>query len=140
VPRDKEEHGNNPTRESTDEHCILDAKPVSSELLATAVREPTVKLCTSSAISTTTTSMAAIAAIFPSLASDSVNPATATHSRNLATTPRKFVKTSVKFGTPELQSIVIVRDYHANHRRICYGIRNKEAEKQLLQICEHHHQ
>jgi hypothetical protein len=140
VPRDKEEHGENPTRESTDEHCILHAKPVSAELLATAVREPTVKLCTSSAISTTTASMAAVAAIFPSLASDSVNPATAAHSRNLTTTPRKFVKTSIKFGTPELQSIAIVRNYHANHRRICYGIRNKEAEKQLLQICQHHHQ
>jgi hypothetical protein len=122
VPRDKEEHGKNPTRESTDEHCILDAKLVSVELLATAVREPTVKLCTSSAIPTTTTSMASITTIFPSLASNSVNPATATHSRNLATTPRKFDKTSVKFGTPELQSIAIVRDYHANHRRICYGI------------------
>jgi hypothetical protein len=140
VPRNKEEHGKNPTRESTNEHCILNAKPVSSELLATAVREPTVKFCLSSAISTTTASMAAVAAIFPSLASDPVNPATTTHSRNLATTPRKFVKTSVKFGTSELQGIAIVRDYHANHGRICYGIRNKEAEKQLLQICEHHHQ
>jgi hypothetical protein len=108
VPRNKEEHGKNPTRESTNEHLILDAKPVSSELLATAVREPAVKLCLSSAISTTTASMAAVAAIFPSLASDPVNPATTTHSRNLATTPGKFVKTSVKFGTSELQGIAIV--------------------------------
>jgi hypothetical protein len=139
VPRNKEEHGKNPTREGANEHRILNAKPVSSELLATAVREHTIKFCLSSAISTTTASMAAVAAIFPSLASDPVNPATTTHSGNLATTSREFVKTSVKFGTSELQGTAIVRDYHANHGRICYGIRNKEAEKQLLQICEHHH-
>jgi hypothetical protein len=84
--------------------------------------------------------MAAVAVIFPSVASDPVNPATTTHSGNLATTSRKFVKTSVRFGTSELQGIAIVRDYHANHGWICYGIRNQEAEKQLLQICERYHQ
>jgi hypothetical protein len=140
VSRNKEEHGKNPTRESTDEHCILDAKPVSAELLAAAIRESTVEFRLSSAISTITISMAAIAAILPSVASDTVNPATTTHSGNLATTSRKFVKTPVRFGTSELQGIAIVRDYHANHGRICYGVRNQEAEKQLLQICEHHHQ
>jgi hypothetical protein len=102
VPRDKEEHGKNPTRESTNEHCILHAKPVSSELLAAAIREPAAKFRLSSAVSTTTTSMAAIAAILPSVASDTVNPATTTHSGNLATTTRKLVKASVKFGTSEL--------------------------------------
>jgi hypothetical protein len=140
VPRDKEEHGTNPTRESTDEHCILDANPVSAELLATAVRESAVKLCTSSAISTIAISMAAFTAILPSVASDTVDPAATAHSGNLATASRKLIKASVKFGTSELQSIAIVRDYHANHGRICYGIRNKEAAKQLLQICEYHHQ
>jgi hypothetical protein len=102
VPRNKAEHGKNSARESTNEHCILHAKSVSSELLAAAIRESTVELCLSSAISTTTISMAAIAAIFPSVASDTVNPATTTHSGNLATAPRKFVKASVKFGTSEL--------------------------------------
>jgi hypothetical protein len=102
VPRNKEEHGKNSARESTNEHCILHAKPVSSELLAAAIRESTVEFRLSSAISTTTISMAAIAAIFPSVASDTVNPATTTHSGNLATAPRKFVKASVKFGTSEL--------------------------------------
>jgi hypothetical protein len=140
VPRDKEEHGKNPTRESTDEHCILDANPVSVELLATAVRKSAVKLCISSAVSTITISMAAIAAILPSVASNTVNPAATAHSGNLATASRKLIKASVKFGTSELQTIVVLRDYHANHRRICYGIRNKEAVKQLLQICEYHHQ
>jgi hypothetical protein len=140
VPRNKEEHGKNSARESTNEYCILNAGPVSSELLATAIRESTVEFCLSSTISTTTVSMAAVAAIFPSVASDSVNPATTTHSGNLATASRKFVKTSVEFGTSKLQGIAIVRDYHANHGRIRYGIQNQEAEKQLLQICEHHHQ
>jgi hypothetical protein len=55
--------------------------------------------------------MAAVAAIFPLVASDPVNPATTTHSGNLATASRKFVKTSVRFGTSELQGIAIVRDY-----------------------------
>jgi hypothetical protein len=105
VPRNKEEHGTNPTRESTDEHCILDANPVLAELLATAVRESTAKLCTSSAISTITISMAAITAILPSVPSDIVDPAATAHSGNLATASRKLIKASVKFGTSELQSI-----------------------------------
>jgi hypothetical protein len=140
VPRNKEQHGKNSAREGTNEHRILNARPVSSEFLAAAIRESTVEFCLSSTIPATTVSMAAVAAIFPSVASDPVNPATTTHSGNLATTSRKFVKTSVRFGTSELQGIAIVRDYHANHGRICYGIRNQEAEKQLLQICEHYHQ
>jgi hypothetical protein len=140
VSRNKEEHGKNPTGEGTNEHRILNARPVSSEFLAAAIRESTVEFCLSSAIPATTVSMAAVAAIFPSVASDPVNPATTTHSGNLATTSRKFVKTPVRFGTSELQGIAIVRDYHANHGRICYGIRNQEAEKQLLQICERYHQ
>jgi hypothetical protein len=133
------EHGKNSARESTNEHCILHAKPVSSELLAAAIRESTIEFCLSSAVSTTTVSMAAVAAIFPSVASDPINPAATTHSGNIATASRKFFEASVKFGTSELQGIAIVRDYHANHGRIRYGIRYQEAEKQLLQICEHHH-
>jgi hypothetical protein len=140
VSRNKEEHGKNSAREGTNEHRILNARPVSSEFLAAAIRESTVEFCLSSAIPANTVSMAAVAAIFPSVASNPVNPATTTHSGNLATTSRKFVKTSVRFGTSELQGIAIVRDYHANHGRICYGIRNQEAEKQLLQICERYHQ
>jgi hypothetical protein len=102
MPRNKEKHGKNSAREGTNEHRILNANPVSSELLAAAIRESTVELGLSSAIPTTTVSMAAVAAIFPSVASDPVNPATTTHSGNLATTSRRFVKTSVKFGTSEL--------------------------------------
>jgi hypothetical protein len=140
VPRNEEEHGNNSTRKGTNEHRILNAKPVSPEFLAAAIRKPTVKFCLSPAIPATTVSVAAVAAIFPSVASNPVNPATTTHSGNLATTSRKFVMASVKFGTSELQGIAIVRNYHANHRRISYGIRDQEAEKQLLQVCKHHYQ
>jgi hypothetical protein len=88
VPRNEEEHGKNSARKSTNEHRILNAKPVSSEFLAAAIREPTVKFCPSSAIPATTVSVAAVAAIFPSVASDPGNPATATHSGNLAATSR----------------------------------------------------
>jgi hypothetical protein len=140
VPRNEEEHGKNSARESTNEHRILNAKPVSPEFLAAAIHEPTVKFCPSSAIPATTVSVADVAAIFPSVASNPSNPATATHSGNLAATSRKFVKASVKLGTSELQSIAIVRDYHANHGRVSHGIRDQEAKKQLLQVCEHHHQ
>jgi hypothetical protein len=139
VPRNKEEHGKNLSRKGTNEHRILDAKPISSEFLAAAIRELIVKFCPSSAIPTTV-SVAAVAAIFPSVARNPVNPATTTNSGNLATTSRKFVKASVKFGTSELQSIAIVRDYHANHRRVSYGVRDQEAKKQLLQVCKHYHQ
>jgi hypothetical protein len=140
VPRNEEEHGKNSAREGDNEHRILNAKPVSPEFLAAAIREPTVEFCPSSAIPATTVSVAAVVAIFPSVASNPVNPATTTHSGNLATTSRKFVKASVKFGTSELQSIAIVRDYHANHGRVNHGIRDQEAKKQLLHVCKHHHQ
>jgi hypothetical protein len=140
VPRNEEEHGKNSSREDANEHHILNAKPISPKFLAAAIPELTVKLCPSSAIPATTVSVAAVAAIFPSVASNPVNPAATTHSGNLATTYRKFVKASFKFGTSELQSIAIVRDYHANHRRVSYGIRNQEPKKQLLQVCKHHHQ
>jgi hypothetical protein len=139
VPRNEEKHGKNSARESTNEHRILNAKPVSPEFLAAAIREPTVKFCPSPAIPATTVNVAAVAAIFPSVTSDPGNPATATHSGNLAATSRKFVKASVKFGTSELQSIAIVRN-HANHGRVSHGIRDQEAKKQLLQVCEHYHQ
>jgi hypothetical protein len=140
VPRNEEEHGKNSARKSANEHRILNAKPISPEFLVAAIRELTVKFYPSSAIPATTIIVAAVAAIFPSVASNPVNPATATDSGNLATTSRKFVKASVKFRTSELQSIAIFRDYHANHRWVSYGIRDQEAKKQLLLVCEYHHQ
>jgi hypothetical protein len=140
VPRNEEEHGKNSARESTNEHRILNAKPVSPEFLAAAIRESPVKFCPSLAIPATTVNVAAVAAVFPSVTGDLGNPATATHSGNLAATSRKFLKASVKFGTSELQSTAIVRNYHANHGRVSHGIRDQEEKKQLLQVCEHYHQ
>jgi hypothetical protein len=140
VPGNKEEHGKNSARESTDEHRILNARPVSPEFLAASIHEPTVKFYPSSAIPATTVNVAAIAAVFSSVTSDPGNSATATHSGNPAATSRKFIKASVKFGTPKLQSLAIIRNYHANHRRVSHGIRDQEAKKQLLQICEYYHQ
>jgi hypothetical protein len=140
VPRNKEEHGKNLARESTNEYRILNAKPVSPEFLATSIPEPAVKLCPSSAIPATTVNVAAVATVFSSVTSDPGNPTTATHSGNPAATARKFVKASVKFGTPKLQSLAIVRNYHANHGRVSHGIRDQEAKKQLLQVCEYYHQ
>jgi hypothetical protein len=105
VPRNKEEHGKNSAREGTNEHCILNARPVLSELLAAVIRESTIEFCLSSAISTTTVSMAAVAAIFPSVASDPVNPATTTHSGNLATASKKFIKTSVRLGPQNCKAL-----------------------------------
>jgi hypothetical protein len=99
VPRNKEEHGKNSARESTDEHCILNARPVSPEFLAASIREPTVKFYPSPVIPATTANVAAIATIFSSVTSDPGNPATTTHSGSPAATTRKFVKASVKFGT-----------------------------------------
>jgi hypothetical protein len=140
VPRNEEEHGKNSARKSANEHRILNAEPISPEFLAVAIRELTTKSSPGSAILAVTIIVATIAAIFPSVASNSVNPATATDSRNLATTSRKFVKASVKFRTSELQSIAIFRNYHANHRWVSYGIRDQETKKQLLQVREHHYQ
>jgi hypothetical protein len=140
VPRNEEKHGKNSARKDANEHRILNAKPILPEFLAAAIRELIVKFCPSSAILATTVIVAAVAAIFPSVASNPVNPATATDSGNLATTSRKFVKASVKCRTSRLQSIAIFRDYHANHSWVGYGIRDQEAKKQLLQVCKHHHQ
>jgi hypothetical protein len=53
-----------------------------------------------------------------------INPTTTTDSGNLATTPRKFVKASVKCRTSEFQSIAVFRDYLANHRRGSHGVRD----------------
>jgi hypothetical protein len=65
VPRNEEEHGKNSARKGTNEHRVLNAMPVLAKFLAASIREPTVKLCPSSAIPATTVSVAVVAAIFP---------------------------------------------------------------------------
>jgi hypothetical protein len=140
VPRNEEKHGKNSGRKSANEHRILNAKTISPKFLAAAIHELTTKFSPSSTILTTTVIVEAIAAIFPSVVGNPVNLGTTTDPGDFATTSRKFVKASVKCRTSELQSIAIFRDYHANHRRVSYGIRDQEAKKQLLQVCKQHHQ
>jgi hypothetical protein len=65
VPRNEEEHGKNSAREGANEHRILNAKPISPEFLAAAIRELTVKFCPSSTILATTVSVAASQQYFP---------------------------------------------------------------------------
>jgi hypothetical protein len=65
VPRNKEKHGENSARKSANEHRILNAKPISPEFLAAAIRELTTKFSPSSAILTTTVIVATIAAVLP---------------------------------------------------------------------------
>jgi hypothetical protein len=124
MPRNQEEHGKNPARESVDEHRVLDAKSISPELLAARIHELSTKSSRNTAIFTTTIIMATISTIFPSAAGNPISPATTANSGNLTTTTRQFVKTTIKFRTPELKSIAIFRDNHANFRRVYLGIRN----------------
>jgi hypothetical protein len=86
VPRNQEEHRKNSARESFDEHIILNAEPTSPEFLAATVHELSTKSSRNAAISTTTTIMAILSALFPSVTGNSVNPATTAKLRNLATT------------------------------------------------------
>jgi hypothetical protein len=88
MPRNKEEHGKNPARESVDEHRVLNAKSVSPELLATAIHELSTKSNRNAAVSTTTIIMATISAIFSSVTGNPIDSATTTNSGNLTTTTR----------------------------------------------------
>jgi hypothetical protein len=65
VPKNQEEHRKNSARESYDEHHILNAEPTSPEFLAVTVRELSTKSSCNAAISTTTTIMATLSAVFP---------------------------------------------------------------------------
>jgi hypothetical protein len=84
----QEEHCKNSARESFDEHRILNAEPTTPEFLAATVHEFSAKSSRNAAIATTTTIMETLSAIFPSVAGNSVNPATTANLRNFATTTR----------------------------------------------------
>jgi hypothetical protein len=86
VPRNLEEQRKNSARESYDEHHILNAEPTSPEFLAATVHELLTKSSCNAVISTTTTIMATLSAVFPLVTGILVNPATAANSRNFATT------------------------------------------------------
>jgi hypothetical protein len=122
VPRNQEEHRENSARESYDEHRIFNAEPTSPEFLAATFHELSTKSSSNAAISATTTIVTTLSAVLPSVAGNSINPATATNSRKFATTTRQFVKTRTKFETSELESLAIFRDHYANHRRVSHGI------------------
>jgi hypothetical protein len=124
VPRNQEKHGKNPSRESFDEHRVLNAESISPELLAATIHELSTKSSRNTAIFTTTIILATISAVFPPVAGNPINPATTANSRNLTTTTRQFVKTTIKFRTSELEGIAILRNNHANFRRVGHGIRN----------------
>jgi hypothetical protein len=140
VPRNQEEYRENSAREGYDEHRILNAEPTSPEFLAATFHELSSKSSCNAAISATTTIVATLSAVLPSVTSNSVHPATTANSRNFAATTRQFVKTRTKFKTSEIESLAIFQDNHANHRRVNHGIRNQKAKEQLLQDGEHHHQ
>jgi hypothetical protein len=140
VPRNQEEYSQNSAKEGNDEHRLLNAEPTSLELLAATFHELSTKSSCNAAISATTTILATLSAVLPSVAGNSVNLATIANLRNIATTTRQFIKTRIKFKNSELESPAIFRNNHANHRRVSHGIRNLKAKKQLLQVCKHHHQ
>jgi hypothetical protein len=128
VPRNQEEYHDNSAREGYDEHRILNAEPTSPEFLAATVHELSTKSSCNAAISAITTIVATPSAVLPSVAGNSVHPATAANSRNFAVTTRQLVKTRTKFKTSELESLAIFWDNHANHRRVSHEIRNQKAK------------
>jgi hypothetical protein len=86
VSRNQEEHRKNSARESFDEHRILNVEPTTPEFLKATVHELSTKSSRNVAISTTI--MATISAIFPSVAGNPIYPATTANSGNLTTTTR----------------------------------------------------
>jgi hypothetical protein len=86
VPRNQEEHHKNSTRESYDEHRILNAEPTSPEFLAATVHEPSTKSSRNAAISATAHIVATLSAVQPSITGNSVNPATTANPRYSAST------------------------------------------------------
>jgi uncharacterized membrane protein YoaK (UPF0700 family) len=124
VPKNQEKHGKNPARKSVDEHHVLNAKSVSSKLLAATIHELSAKSSPNSAVFTTTIILATISTVFSPVTGNPINPATTANSGNLTTTTRQFVKTLIKFRTSELEGIAVFWDYHANFRRVSHGIRD----------------
>jgi hypothetical protein len=86
VPRNQEYYYQDSARKGNDEHRLLNAEPTSPELLATTPQEFSTKSSCNAAISAITTILATFSAVLPSVAGNSVNPATAAYPRNIATT------------------------------------------------------
>jgi hypothetical protein len=109
-------------KEGNDEHHLLNVEPTLPELLAATLHEFSTKSSCNAAISATTTILEMFSVVLLSPAGNSVSPATAANPRNIATTTGQFVKTRIKFKTPELESLAIFQNNHANHRRVNHGI------------------
>jgi hypothetical protein len=86
VPRNQEEYCQNSAREGNDEYRLLNAEPTLPELLATTLHEFSTKSSRNATISATTTILATFSVVLPSVAGNSVSPATAANPRNIATT------------------------------------------------------
>jgi hypothetical protein len=86
MPRNQEKHGKNSTRESADEHRILNAKSISPELLAATIHELSTRSSRNATIFTTTVILATISTVFPLVVGNPINSATTADSRNLSTT------------------------------------------------------
>jgi hypothetical protein len=76
----------NPTKESVDEHHILNVESISPKLLAATTHELSTKSSRNATISTTTIIMATISAIFPSVAGNPIDSATTANLGNLTAT------------------------------------------------------
>jgi hypothetical protein len=68
--------------------------------------------------------LATLSAVLPSIAGNSVNPATVADLRNFATTTRQFIKERIKLKISELKGLAVFRDNHGNFGRVSYGIRD----------------
>jgi hypothetical protein len=86
VPINQEEYRENSTREGYDEHRILNAEPTSPEFLAATFHEFSAKSTCNATILAIAIIVATLSAVLPSVAGNSVNPATAANLRNFATT------------------------------------------------------
>jgi hypothetical protein len=86
VPRNQEEYCKDSTREGNDEHHLLNAEPTSPKLLAATLHEFSTKSSCNAAISAIATILATLSVVLSSVAGNSVNPATAANSRNIAPT------------------------------------------------------
>jgi hypothetical protein len=65
VPRNQEKHGKNTTRESVDEHRVLNAESISPKLLAATIHELSTKSSRNTTIFTTTIILETISVVSP---------------------------------------------------------------------------
>jgi hypothetical protein len=136
--RNQEEHGKNPARESVDEHRVLNAKSVSPELLAATIHELSTKSSHNAAVSTTQSSWQPSQQFSLSRRQSNRFNNHSQFGKSYHHHP-KVRQDQNQVKDPKLESLAVFRDHYANFRRICHGVRNQEAKKQIFQVCAHHH-